>query len=114
MSTVFDPFPVRPRHAGNRSGVPGPPSEVPPRRSVPPFPPVRAGCGNRHRLRQAVRCGPGPLAAGVLAAATALAFGPLREPPAAPPGRVPPAGAVPHCAPSGDGGVGHDGRVVVR
>ncbi|GJF32785.1 hypothetical protein KNE206_54850 [Kitasatospora sp. NE20-6] len=65
--------------------VPPLPLSVPPRRAVPDFPPVRRGSGGRHRLQQAVRHRPGVLAAGLVAAATALAAGPLR------PGPPPPA-----------------------
>ncbi|PBC78170.1 hypothetical protein BX265_2932 [Streptomyces sp. TLI_235] len=61
--------------------APPPPCSVPPRRSVPDFPPIRRGSGGRHRLQQAVRHRPGVLAAGLIAAATALAAGPLRPGP---------------------------------
>jgi hypothetical protein len=50
---------------------------VPPRRTVGPFPPIRAG-GGRHRLPAAVRRRPGPIAAGLMVAATTLAAGTLR------------------------------------
>lgn len=50
---------------------------VPPRRTVAPFPPIRAG-GGRHRLPAAVRRRPGPIAAGLMVAATTLAAGSLR------------------------------------
>jgi hypothetical protein len=50
---------------------------VPPRRTVAPFPPIRAGRG-RHRLPSAVRRRPGPIAAGLMVAATTLAAGTLR------------------------------------
>lgn len=53
-------------------------STVPPRRAVPEFPTIRRGGGGRHRLQQAVRHRPGVLVTGLLAAATALAAGPLR------------------------------------
>ena len=49
----------------------------PPRRTVGPFPPIRAG-GGRHRLPAAVRRRPGPIAAGLMVAATTLAAGTLR------------------------------------
>lgn len=78
MTAVFDAFPARPHRAGAGAspGTPLPPPEVPPGLTVPSFPPIRAGCGGRHRLRQALRRGPGPLAAGLLATAAALAAGP--------------------------------------
>ncbi|GAA3010308.1 hypothetical protein GCM10020229_22410 [Kitasatospora albolonga] len=78
-----------------RTAPPAAAPAVPPRRVVPPFPPIRRGSGGRHRLQQAVRHRPGLLATGLLAAATALAAGPLR-PPAGP---VPAAEAValPRC-----------------
>ncbi|MFI5531581.1 hypothetical protein ACIA8O_23905 [Kitasatospora sp. NPDC051853] len=78
-----------------RAAAPAAVPAVPPRRVVPPFPPIRRGSGGRHRLQQAVRHRPGLLATGLLAAATALAAGPLR-PPAGP---VPAAEAValPRC-----------------
>lgn len=50
---------------------------VPPRRTVAPFPTIRAG-GGRHRLPTAVRRRPGPIAAGLMVAATTLAAGSLR------------------------------------
>ena len=52
---------------------------VPPTRTVAPFPPIRAG-GGRHRLPTAVRRRPGPIAAGLMVAATTLAVGSLRSP----------------------------------
>jgi hypothetical protein len=57
---------------------------VPPTRTVAHFPPIRAG-GGRHRLPGAVRRRPGPIAAGLMVAATTLAAGSLRSfaPPAA-------------------------------
>ncbi|WP_354641999.1 hypothetical protein [Kitasatospora camelliae] len=69
------------------SGYLAPPplaTTVPPRHAVPAFPPIRRGGGGRHRLRQAVRHRPGVLATGLLAAATALAAGPLRPGPPVP------------------------------
>ncbi|MFF4651179.1 hypothetical protein [Streptomyces sp. NPDC001380] len=99
MTAFHGTFPASPRHAGVRSGVPGPPSEVPPRRPVPRFPPVRAGCGGLYRLGRAVRRSPAPLAAGLLATAAALASG-------APCGAAAPGGGTP-CAPA-PGSV-HDG-----
>ncbi|KJK56468.1 hypothetical protein UK12_22300 [Saccharothrix sp. ST-888] len=60
------------------------PSAVPPRRTVPAFPPIRRGGGGRHRLQQAVRHRPGVLVTGLLAAATAFTAGPLRPGPPAP------------------------------
>ncbi|MFD9125966.1 hypothetical protein [Kitasatospora sp. NPDC059571] len=68
-----------------------PPPGVPPRRQVPGFPPIRRGSGGRHRLQQAVRHRPGFIAAGLLAAATALTAGPLR--PGPPPPTAAPAAA---------------------
>ncbi|MGA5818444.1 hypothetical protein ACPC54_11365 [Kitasatospora sp. NPDC094028] len=61
--------------------VPLPAPTVPPRREVPSFPPIRRGCGGRHRWRAAVRRRAGPalllgLALLVLAVAAALASGP--------------------------------------
>ncbi|MFJ6212577.1 hypothetical protein ACIQGZ_04480 [Streptomyces sp. NPDC092296] len=112
MSPTLDAVPDRPRHSTGRRAAPGRGSEVPPRRAVPSFPPIRAGCGRRHRLRQAVRGRPGPLAAG-LAAVAALAVGPLYGT-GVPSGRPGPAGAAaPHCvdghrtggAPAGGGRV---------
>ncbi|MHA6762444.1 hypothetical protein [Streptacidiphilus sp. PAMC 29251] len=50
---------------------------VPARRTVALFPPIRAG-GGRHRLPRAVRRRPGPIAAGLMVAATTLAAGSLR------------------------------------
>ncbi|WP_157875997.1 hypothetical protein [Peterkaempfera griseoplana] len=104
MTAVFDAFPARARARSSRGtaarpGVPVPPPAVPPGRAVPSFPPIRVGCGGRHRLRQALRRGPGPLTAGLLATAAALAAGP-------PPGAAPPSG-VPRCASSADGGGAH-------
>lgn len=64
--------------ARSRSSAPpcdGP--AVPPRRTVALFPPIRAGRG-RHRLPSAVRRRPGPIAAGLMVAATTLAAGTLR------------------------------------
>ncbi|MEY9962970.1 hypothetical protein ABIA33_000996 [Streptacidiphilus sp. MAP12-16] len=52
---------------------------VPPTRAVAAFPPIRAG-GGRHRLPAAVRRRPGPIAAGLMVAATTLAAGSLRNP----------------------------------
>jgi len=52
---------------------------VPPTRTVAPFPPIRAG-GGRHRLPSPVRRRPGPIAAGLMVAATTLAVGSLRGP----------------------------------
>ncbi|WP_377269773.1 hypothetical protein [Peterkaempfera sp. SMS 1(5)a] len=115
MTAVFDAFPARPLRTGTRPAVPvpTPPSEVPPGRAVPSFPSIRAGCGGRHRLRQVLRRGPGPLTAGLLATAAALAAGP-------PPGAAPAAG-MPHCASSADAGAhdtpgprGAQGGAVVR
>ncbi|MDQ0310223.1 hypothetical protein J2S46_004779 [Kitasatospora herbaricolor] len=70
------------------------------------FAPIRRGGSGRHRLQQAVRHRPGVLVTGLLAAATALAAGPLR------PGPPPPAAtsttaaahepaAAPRCTPGG-------------
>jgi hypothetical protein len=52
---------------------------VPPTRTVASFPPIRAG-GGRHRLPSPVRRRPGPIAAGLMVAATTLAVGSLRGP----------------------------------
>ncbi|WP_052433269.1 hypothetical protein [Streptacidiphilus carbonis] len=67
---------------------------VPPRRTVGPFPPIRAG--GRHRLPSAVRRRSGPIAAGLMVAATTLAAGSLRGIPAPPPGHPAAAAAPPH------------------
>lgn len=56
-------------------------SAIPRRHTIPAFPPIRRGSGGRHRLQQAVRHRRGMLTAGVVAAATALAAGPLRSGP---------------------------------
>ena len=63
--------------------VPLPAPTVPPRREVPSFPPIRRGCGGRHRWGAAVRRRAGPvlllgLALVLLAVAAALASGPAR------------------------------------
>ncbi len=50
---------------------------VPPTRTIALFPPIRAG-GGRHRLPAPVRRRPGPIAAGLMVAATTLAAGSLR------------------------------------
>ncbi|MFC1441780.1 hypothetical protein ABUW04_26355 [Streptacidiphilus sp. N1-10] len=68
---------------------------VPPRRTVGPFPPIRAG-GGRHRLPAAVRRRPGPIAAGLMVAATTLAAGSLRGIPVPPAGHPAAAGAPLH------------------
>ncbi|MFC8450924.1 hypothetical protein [Kitasatospora sp. NPDC057223] len=95
-------LPAAPRHrASARRAVPACAPAVPPRRTVPAFPPIRRGGTGRHRLQQAVRHRPGVLATGLLAAVTALAAGPLR------PGPPPPAatsaahepGIAPRCTP---------------
>ena len=65
--------PLAPRPAALPCEAPA----VPPRRTVAPFPPIRAG-GGRHRLPAAVRRRPGPIAAGLMVAATTLAAGSLR------------------------------------
>ncbi len=52
---------------------------VPPTRTIALFPPIRAG-GGRHRLPAPVRRRPGPIAAGLMVAATTLAAGSLRGP----------------------------------
>lgn len=68
--------------------VPLPAPAVPPRREVPSFPPIRRGCGGRHRWRSALRrrgCVPSLV---LLAAAAALASGPARA------GLPPPAGGA--------------------
>jgi hypothetical protein len=67
---------------------------VPPRRTVGPFPPIRAG-GGRHRLPAAVRRRPGPIAAGLMVAATTLAAGSLRGFPVPAPGHHPAAAGAP-------------------
>ena len=68
---------------------------VPPRRTVGPFPPIRAG-GGRHRLPTAVRRRPGPIAAGLMVAATTLAAGSLRGIPVPAPSHPAAAGAPLH------------------
>ncbi|MEU6234622.1 hypothetical protein [Kitasatospora sp. NPDC047058] len=70
--------------------LPLPAPAVPPRREVPPFPPIRRGGGRGHRLRQALRHRPGVPAVLLLAVAAALAFGPARA------GLPPPATAPVH------------------
>jgi hypothetical protein len=60
---------------------------VPPRREVAMFAPIRAGRG-RHRLPSVVRRRPGPIAAGLMVAATTLAVGTLRLPGPALPGHA--------------------------
>ncbi|GAA0700137.1 hypothetical protein GCM10010193_63570 [Kitasatospora atroaurantiaca] len=81
--TVSSHHSQHPQHS--RAAAPAAAPAVPPRRAVPAFPPIRRGAGGRHRLQQAVRHRPGVVVAGLLAAATALASGPLR------PGSPPPA-----------------------
>ncbi|MBB4923976.1 hypothetical protein [Kitasatospora kifunensis] len=71
-----------PRHCA-RQPPPGRAAPQPPRRTVPEFRPIRRGGSGRYRLRQAVRHRP-VLATGLLAAAAAIAVGPLRTGPAAP------------------------------
>ncbi|MFG2824342.1 hypothetical protein ACGFX4_33545 [Kitasatospora sp. NPDC048365] len=78
---------------------PLPATAVPPRRDIPPFPPIRRGGGGRHRLQHAVRRRPGVLVTGLIAALTALAAGPLRP---GPPPAAPPAG----CAAASTGKIG--------
>lgn len=85
MTTHLEPLLPHPRLSAVRAAAPASASAVPPRRTVPVFAPIRRGSGGRHRLQQAVRHRPGVLAAGLLAAATALTAGPLR------PGPPPPA-----------------------
>ncbi|MFC1415256.1 hypothetical protein [Streptacidiphilus cavernicola] len=70
-------FDTRPVVAPGPASQPGDGLSVPPRRTVGPFPPIRAG-GGRHRLPAAVRRRPGPIAAGLMVAATTLAAGTLR------------------------------------
>ncbi|MFC1435216.1 hypothetical protein ACEZDB_31695 [Streptacidiphilus sp. N1-3] len=65
---ALDPYPA---------ALPGDGLAVPARRTVALFPPIRAG-GGRHRLPAAVRRRPGPIAAGLMVAATTLAAGTLR------------------------------------
>jgi hypothetical protein len=89
VTAVFDAFAARPHRKAARPATPPPAAEVPPGVTVPSFPPIRAGCGARHRLRRALRHGPGPLTAGLLATAAALAAGPPHAPAAPHP--------VPHC-----------------
>lgn len=69
---------------------------VPPRRSVALFPTIRAG-GGRHRLPSPVRRRPGPIAAGLMVAATTLAAGSLRL--AAPPATPAAASTAHQCGP---------------
>ena len=51
---------------------------IPPTYCIASFPPILAGRG-RHRLPTPVRRRPGPIAAGLLVAATTLAVGSLRQ-----------------------------------
>ncbi|MDH6127936.1 hypothetical protein [Kitasatospora sp. GP82] len=99
MTTYLEHQPLH-SHSGSIGTTPASaPSAVPPRRTVPAFPPIRRGGGGRHRLQQAVRHRPGMLATGLLAAATALTAGPLRPgppPPAAPSAAAGPA-TTPRC-----------------
>lgn len=67
---------------------PLPAPAVPPRREVPPFPPIRRGGGRGHRLRQALRHRPAVPVVLLLALAAALALGPARA-------WLPPPGAGP-------------------
>ena len=96
-----DPEPV-PTGASAPAVGPGPAAQpgdglaVPPRRTVAPFPPILAGRG-RHRLPAAVRRRPGPIAAGLMVAATTLAAGSLRF--SAPPPLRTSADTGHHCAP---------------
>ncbi|MDH6117997.1 hypothetical protein ABH930_003236 [Kitasatospora sp. GAS204A] len=69
--------PLTPRHCAQQPPPRGP-SPLPPRQTVPEFRPIRRGGGGRDRLQQAVRQRPGVLVTGLLAAATAIAAGPLR------------------------------------
>ncbi|BFV57676.1 hypothetical protein KCMC57_up27800 [Kitasatospora sp. CMC57] len=83
-----------------RTTVPEATSSVPPRQVVPVFPPIRRGSGGRHRLQRAVRHRPGLLTTSLLAAATALAAGPLRPgspPPASSPTMAAEAVSAPRC-----------------
>ncbi len=50
---------------------------IPPTYCIAAFPPIRAG--GRHRLPTPVRRRPGPIAAGLIVAATTLAVGSLRQ-----------------------------------
>ena len=91
------------RHA--RRPLPRAASTVPPRRCVPEFRPIRRGAGGSHRVQQAVRHRPAVLLTGLLAAAAAIAAGPLRPglpAPAVPASTQTAAGQAssPHC-PSG-------------
>ncbi|MGW6912805.1 hypothetical protein ACWGB8_03110 [Kitasatospora sp. NPDC054939] len=81
----------RPASSGaGDTGVPAPAPAVPPRHELPQFPPIRAGCTRRHRLRRTVR-GPGMLlAAGLLLAGAALVAEPRQA------GLPPPAAAPAH------------------
>ncbi len=73
------------RHrASARRAVPASAPAVPPRRRVSAFAPIRRGGSGRHRLQQAARHRPGIVVTGLLAAATALAAGPLRPGPPVP------------------------------
>ncbi|GAA2790140.1 hypothetical protein GCM10010505_17400 [Kitasatospora aburaviensis] len=74
-----------------RSPLPLPAPTVPPRREVPPFPPIRRGGGRLHRLRRVLWQRPAAPALVLLAVAAALALGPGRA------GLSPPDGApAPH------------------
>ena len=75
-----EPTPVpAPRPAPPATPLVGGGPAVPPTRTVALFPPIRAG-GGRHRLPAPVRRRPGPIAAGLMVAATTLAAGSLRGP----------------------------------
>lgn len=83
------PLPRGSRPVGRRGRAPGcsvTPSfapAVPPRRTVGTFPPVRAGCRGRDRVRSAaVRCRPGVLAAVAVIAAAMIAAPARGAPPA--------------------------------
>ncbi|WP_329566879.1 hypothetical protein [Kitasatospora sp. NBC_01266] len=102
-STTAPPSPTARRCA--QQPPPRCPSPLPPRQTVPEFRPIRRGGGGRQRLRQAVRHRPGVLATSLLAAATAIAAGPLYPGPPGPaapvgPQSLPTSAAAPRC-PSG-------------
>lgn len=78
--TEDEPEPARaPRPVARTAPLLGAGPAVPPTRRVASFAPIRAG-GGRHRLPAQVRRRPGPIAAGLMVAVTALAVGSLHGP----------------------------------